>query len=286
VVQKQLGDWFDPQRMLFMMSKEKNVAIGRIAEMRQAMLEVLERSEVISKMQNKDPHEDPENPTDLLAYFVKANKACGFKGAELSEKIVDDVMTLYLVMDNMVKQLSAMFIHLGDYPDVYRKMAQEIRETEIQDFQSLSKLEYTEKVILEALRFSPALQRGTRLSISPDGAPAKVGNYILPNRTQIHFFTYSIHHDGDIWENPEVFDPERWRDGFSPAPYTYMPFFAGPRGCLGKHFAMMAMKLTLSVFLRNFEFEQMFGGKPPEIDKGMAVMRIRDPVPYRLTPIN
>ncbi len=37
-------------------------------------------------------------------------------------------------------------------------------------------------------------------------------------------------------------------------PYSYLPFVAGPRMCIGYKFAMMEMKLMLAVLLRDFNF--------------------------------
>lgn len=52
---------------------------------------------------------------------------------------------------------------------------------------------------------------------------------------------------------PDVFDPER----FSPEnrknikPYTYMPFGAGPHGCIGPRLGFLQIKIGLFNFLRN-----------------------------------
>jgi len=51
------------------------------------------------------------------------------------------------------------------------------------------------------------------------------------------------------------FDPERFAPGAPKVkPFTYMPFMAGPRSCIGKHFAMLEMKLILSRLFREFHF--------------------------------
>ena len=57
----------------------------------------------------------------------------------------------------------------------------------------------------------------------------------------------------DIWPDPMKFDPDR----FSPdapriKPFTYMPFMAGPRSCIGKHFAMLEMKVMISRIFKDF----------------------------------
>ena len=65
---------------------------------------------------------------------------------------------------------------------------------------------------------------------------------------------YAIHHDPEYYPNPYNFDPERFmpenRDKL--VPYTYMPFGAGPRNCVGMRFALMELKMCLIQLLRQY----------------------------------
>ena len=45
--------------------------------------------------------------------------------------------------------------------------------------------------------------------------------------------------------------------------YAYLPFGAGPRICLGNHFAYMEAQLALAVLLRRYDFE-LLGDDEPE----------------------
>lgn len=48
---------------------------------------------------------------------------------------------------------------------------------------------------------------------------------------------YDIHHDEQYYENPSKFDPDRFSDENKKhiKPFTYLPFGAGPRICIGKY---------------------------------------------------
>ena len=63
-----------------------------------------------------------------------------------------------------------------------------------------------------------------------------------------------IHHREDIWEDPDTFNPERFAQGRKILPFTYLPFAAGPRTCIGKNFSIMEMKIVLSKMLTEFTF--------------------------------
>jgi len=62
-----------------------------------------------------------------------------------------------------------------------------------------------------------------------------------------------IHRRADIYENPESFSPERFtleREKDLPR-LGYMPFGAGPRVCIGNHFALMEGQLMLATYAQH-----------------------------------
>ena len=86
--------------------------------------------------------------------------------------------------------------------------------------------------------------------------------------------------------NPEVYDPTRWDrpfqnpsvlgwDGYNPdkisglypneqaADFAFLPFGGGARKCVGDQFAMMEAAVTLSILLKNYNFE--FAIPPDEV---------------------
>ena len=68
-------------------------------------------------------------------------------------------------------------------------------------------------------------------------------------------FVYGAHHAARYWESPEAFDPGRFlkdKDKLR-APFTYLPFGAGPRVCIGNQYAMLQILMILSAILRKYD---------------------------------
>lgn len=76
---------------------------------------------------------------------------------------------------------------------------------------------------------------------------------------------YAIHHDSDIYENPETFNPERFEPTavHSRPSGSFLAFGDGPRNCIGLRFGMMQARIGLITLLRNFEFELSDNTKVP-----------------------
>ena len=67
---------------------------------------------------------------------------------------------------------------------------------------------------------------------------------------------YAIHHSDEFYEEPEKFTPERFlpENRHKLVPYTYLPFGAGPRNCIGMRFALLEAKMALAAILLKFKF--------------------------------
>jgi cytochrome P450 len=72
-----------------------------------------------------------------------------------------------------------------------------------------------------------------------------------------------MHRDARFWDEPAKFDPDRWLDGRADrAPKNaYIPFGAGPRTCLGNHFAMLEGTLVLATLATRWSFEPVPGAR-------------------------
>ncbi|OSX57143.1 hypothetical protein POSPLADRAFT_1186057 [Postia placenta MAD-698-R-SB12] len=107
-------------------------------------------------------------------------------------------------------------------------------------------LPYLDAVVKEGLRcFSPI----------PMSLPRKVprggrtiGDIFLPEETIVSCQAYTLHRiDEKVFPNPDNFVPERWleSEGNIERNQLLLAFSTGGRGCIGKHLALLEMKMLL-----------------------------------------
>ncbi len=134
------------------------------------------------------------------------------------------------------------------------------REPTAADYSALA---YTRAVIQETMRLYPpiwGLIRVAEKADTIDGKEIKPGDRIV-------MFAYGVHHSAKYWDEPEAFRPERWMGDAAKkrAKYTYLPFGAGKRSCIGGAMSQVENTLALSMLLRRFRPEYV-GNEPPGIN--------------------
>ena len=80
----------------------------------------------------------------------------------------------------------------------------------------------------------------------------------MSSESIIYLPTLAVHHLETLWPAPHIFDPDRFAPGNKIEPFTYFPFAAGPRQCIGKHFAIMEAKIVLAKLYHTFHFHDPY----------------------------
>ena len=63
-----------------------------------------------------------------------------------------------------------------------------------------------------------------------------------------------LHRHRRLWRDPDAFDPSRFLPDATPPPrFTYLPFGAGPRVCVGAQLALTEATLVLAKMIQRFE---------------------------------
>ena len=80
----------------------------------------------------------------------------------------------------------------------------------------------------------------------------------------------AIMYSPNTYEEPFEFKPERWiaADGtkIQPKPYTWLPFSAGIRSCIGRQLAEIDIKITVINLIKNYDIEFEAGKMPLMLD--------------------
>jgi len=120
-----------------------------------------------------------------------------------------------------------------------------------------SQLPVATSVAREILRLFPPVPFVGRTatedgSICDESYEVKVGDTFC-------FSPWFLGRDPKAWKDAERFNPQRWLDdgasGGAASTYSWLPFGAGPRGCLGTRLGLTEVTLGISRLLRDYEFE-------------------------------
>ncbi|XP_058117984.1 cytochrome P450 4d2-like [Anopheles ziemanni] len=113
---------------------------------------------------------------------------------------------------------------------------------------SLQQLKYMEMVIKETLRMNPSIPLIGRTS----AGDMIVDGVAIPAGTEVMINIYIMHNDPDQYPEPDRFLPERFENEDGKTTFSYLPFSAGIRSCIGQRYAMLEMKTILVKLLANY----------------------------------
>ncbi|CAB0045304.1 unnamed protein product [Trichogramma brassicae] len=147
---------------------------------------------------------------------------------------------------------------LALFPDVQEKVYQEQFEiygdSDPGDVpvrhEDLNRMDYLERVIKETLRIFPIAPIVVR-KITDD---LNIGEHTLVKGSSVVLAFLKTHWSEEYWPDPMRFDPDRFlpEECLKRHPYTFLPFSGGQRNCIGRKYAMMAMKVLLATIVRKY----------------------------------
>ncbi|MFZ2487804.1 MAG: cytochrome P450 [Anaerolineae bacterium] len=191
--------------------------------------------------------------SDLLSVLMEARDA---EGVGLSDELLrDNILTMFFAgHETTANTLTWAFYFLSQNPAVLEALEYEL-DTVLTDgrlptVEDLPNLPYTLMVIKETLRIQPTVAMLVRMATQD----TTLGGYALKQGTFVLISPYVLHHDARRWSQPEVYDPARFdpETGVKLDKYGYMPFGAGPRICIGNHFALMEAQLLLALIASRY----------------------------------
>jgi cytochrome P450 len=172
------------------------------------------------------------------------------------QQVFDEVMTIVIAgYETTATALTWLCIALQQYPEVLEKLRAEIAQVlgnRPPAFEDVPHLTYTLQVFLEVMRMYTVVPFLPRALNKAD----QLGNYHLSANALLLVFYHGVHHNPRVWENPEVFDPERFTfNRLRPQhSFAYVPFSGGPRKCAGEELALLEGPLAIAMMLQKYNF--------------------------------
>jgi cytochrome P450 len=220
-------------------------------------------------------------PADLLSRLVQARDE--ESGAGMSDgQLRNEVLTLLLAgHETTANALAWTFVLLARHPEIQERVRAEAmavlgdRDPAASDLPALA---FTERVFREAMRLYPPIWAMERRAVRDDD----LGGFRIPAGSTVVISPWVTHRHPAFWEEPARFDPERFLEERAAArpPLAYLPFGAGPRFCVGSHFALAEALTILSLVARRWRLRLVEGH--PVVPAPGITLRARHGVAVRL----
>ncbi|RZF39244.1 hypothetical protein LSTR_LSTR010338 [Laodelphax striatellus] len=273
--------------LLFNLSRLKSIHDKAAERMKCFTNEILQlKKEKIGANKSELAVNNEPRSTAFLDLMIKKGKEVMSDG-----ELKDEIITLILAGQETTATVNSFaLIMLAYHQNIQQKVQEELdsifecRENECPTFEDLQKMNYLEMVIKETLRLYPALPLIGR-TLDED---LEVNNIIIPAGSSVGIFLYGTHRDPDLYPSPNDFNP----DNFLPerqskrSNYSFVPFGAGIRNCIGQKYAMIQMKTILSTIVRRYRVSP--GNGCPSLDNLQVMitssLKPRHPINLSFTP--
>lgn len=199
----------------------------------------------VDKALSKEKNNAPEQQDDRYSFAAEFAKLTDDRAM-----IRGGLLNLLLAgRDTTASLLSNLFFMLSRRPDIYSKLADEIRSTaatpdQAPSLEDLRSMKYLRACINESLRLHPPIPRNSREALKDTTLPVGGGSdgtapILVPQGTQVGYQVFSMHRRKDVYgEDADDFVPERWTERNLRPGWAFLPFNGGPRICIGQQFAL------------------------------------------------
>ncbi len=209
-------------------------------------------SDAIIKEFVDERQQSTEQHNDLLDMLLETRYEDTGEGME-TQQLIDEIKILFIAgHETTANALTFTLQLLANHPEIQQKMYEELKAIALETddaIEQLQKMPYTNAVINESLRLYPPAWITDRENLEDD----TLLGYHIKQKTLIGVSFYELHRNPKYWENPEVFNPERFLGEQKKESMKYFyPFGAGPRMCIGFGFAIYEMGLTLSYIVKKY----------------------------------
>lgn len=195
---------------------------------------------------------------DILAMLVQARDedGAGLSTADLQ----DDLITLIGAgHETTAAAIAWGAVLLAHHEDVRERACAAARDGDER---------YLAAVVKEILRIAPPIPVAAGRVLEE---PFPIGPHVVPAGTMILIDAWGLHHDPDLYPDPDRFAPERFLDG-APDRYAWLPFGGGAHRCIGSALAELEIRIALTTMLRTAELLPTEDAVPPPARRGITIV--------------
>src|SRR5438270_803771 len=191
---------------------------------------------------------------DLLSMLLMAQDTEGDGGSMSDVQLRDECLTIILAgHETTANALTWTWMLLAQNPETERKLHAELDALNgrVLTMDDLPALKYTEMVLAESMRLYPPAWAVGRQALEDH----RFGEFHVPKDSMVLCAQWVMHKDVRYYSEPQKFIPERWTPEAkaSRPKFSYFPFSAGPRQCIGESFAWMEGVLLLAIFAQRWK---------------------------------
>lgn len=199
-----------------------------------------------------------EQGDDVLSLLLAARHEDGSPLTEL--ELRDELVTALIAgHETTASQLAWAFSTLARMPALAGSLSDELDRGDGE--------ELLKATIEEVMRIRPVLPNAEPRVVNK---PFRSSSWEYPVGTTLYPSTYLLHHDPEIYPDPFSFRPERFIEK-PPGTYTWLPFGAGRRRCIGASFAMVEMQSLLREALRRLTLAPSESSAEPALRRGITI---------------
>ncbi|MGW5849900.1 cytochrome P450 [Streptomyces sp. NPDC055254] len=193
---------------------------------------------------------------DLLSQVMAA---ADDDGRRLDDtEVRDQVLSVLAAGVETTASLLAWTLHaLAAHPDVERRLWAELDRELVGRapvHADVPRLPYTRQVLFEVLRLWPPTWMLSRITLEE----TEVAGFALPAGADVILSPYALQRDPAVFDDPDVFDPDRWLPERLTAGQrqAFTAFGGGRRKCLGEHYGMTEAVLALAAISSHWQLRK------------------------------
>ena len=215
---------------------------------------------------------DPRDRGDLLSMLLDAVDTEEGTGGMTDQQVRDECLTVMLAgHETSANALSFALWELARNPEVQERLYQEcvvVLGERMPAAEDYGKLTYAAQVFAETLRIYPPVWVTARTAMEA----YEYRGILIPKGAMLLAPQIVAHRDPRFWEDPLRFDPGRFTEEkkVGRPRFSYFPFGAGARQCIGEGLAWMEGVLILAAIARSWKLS-LPAGAPSSLAMRPAV---------------